>query len=353
MYTYHTRRSDNCHGHMLLVQSQSTRYTNYTVSGSACWFFNITTQKPSADYFAWVAKHTFNVGDYMTCGQFLKANSGQPVIWKRASFMEEVLREADVISLHPVLDKITYHLVNKERLAMMKKEAILVNCSRGPMIDGVALVEHLRKNPMFRVGLDIFEDEPYIKPGLADMKNAAVVPHIASTSKWTCEGMATLAALNALVHNANIRFRRSRNPVIGDEFSSRHGQKGVYSQLWPNVDMPFSGVTGMRPDLIINPHAFPSRMTIAMLLESIAAKESESESNSLVDELGSMLTACGFNHHGDLATEAFCLASKLEFSTCSSCFKSLFLNRRQSTKAPCNRQITFPKSSMHRAAVLS
>ncbi|PHU22159.1 Glycerate dehydrogenase HPR, peroxisomal [Capsicum chinense] len=83
--------------------------------------------------------------------------------------MEEVLREADVISLHPVLDKITYHLVNKERLAMMKKEAILVNCSRGPMIDGVALVEHLRKNPMFRVGLDIFEDEPYIKPGLADM----------------------------------------------------------------------------------------------------------------------------------------------------------------------------------------
>ncbi|PHT86249.1 hypothetical protein T459_08355 [Capsicum annuum] len=97
---------------------------------------------------------------------------------------------------------------------------------------------------------------------------------------------------------ANIRFRRSMNPVIGDEFSSRHGQKGVYSQLWPNVDMPFSGVTGMRPDLIINPHAFPSRMTIAMLLESIAAKESESESNSLVDELGSMLTACGFNHHG-------------------------------------------------------
>ncbi|CAN4080495.1 unnamed protein product [Withania somnifera] len=121
------------------------------------------------------------------------------------------------------------------------------------------------------------------------------------------------------LQKANIRFRRSRNPVIGDKFSSRHGQKGVCSQLWPDIDMPFSGVTGMRPDLIINPHAFPSRMTIAMLLESIAAKggalhgkfvdatpfsktmkeeESESESSSLVDELGSMLTACGFNHHG-------------------------------------------------------
>lgn len=71
---------------------------------------------------------------------------------------------------------------------------------------------------------------------------------------------------------ANIRLRRVRNPIIGDKFSSRHGQKGVCSQLWPDIDMPFSANTGMRPDLIINPHAFPSRMTIAMLLESVAAK---------------------------------------------------------------------------------
>ncbi|CAF2190353.1 unnamed protein product [Brassica napus] len=131
-------------------------------------------------------------------GQFLKANGEQPVTWKRASSMEEVLREADLISLHPVLDKTTYHLVNKERLAMMKKEAILVNCSRGPVIDEVALVNHLRENPMFRVGLDVFEEEPFMKPGLADMKNAIVVPHIASASKWTREGMATLAALNVV-----------------------------------------------------------------------------------------------------------------------------------------------------------
>ncbi|PIA60123.1 hypothetical protein AQUCO_00400784v1 [Aquilegia coerulea] len=119
----------------------------------------------------------------------------------------------------------------------------------------------------------------------------------------------------------NIRFRRPRNPIIGDKFSSRHGQKGVCSQLWPDIDMPFSGTTGLRPDLIINPHAFPSRMTIGMLLESIAAKggslhgkfvdatpfassvrkengQSSSEPDSLVDELGTLLKDRGFNYHG-------------------------------------------------------
>ncbi|KAG6554432.1 hypothetical protein Mapa_004349 [Marchantia paleacea] len=129
-------------------------------------------------------------------GNFLKSQGETPVTWKRASSAEEVLREADVVSLHPVLDKTTYHLINKERLSMMKKEAVLVNASRGPVIDEVALVEHLKANPMFRVGLDVFEDEPYMKPGLGELPNAVVVPHIASASKWTREGMATLAALN-------------------------------------------------------------------------------------------------------------------------------------------------------------
>ncbi|CAN6287845.1 unnamed protein product [Urochloa humidicola] len=118
---------------------------------------------------------------------------------------------------------------------------------------------------------------------------------------------------------ANIRLRRVRNPIIGDKFSSRHGQKGVCSQLWPDIDMPFSANTGMRPDLIINPHAFPSRMTIAMLLESMAAKagslhgkfidatpfassvkegKDPSKPDSIVDELGPMLASYGFNYHG-------------------------------------------------------
>ncbi|CAN6485251.1 unnamed protein product [Victoria cruziana] len=135
---------------------------------------------------------------FVAYGEFLKANGEQPVTWKRASTMDEVLRESDVVSLHPVLDKTTYHLINKESLSTMKKDAILINASRGPVVDEAALVEHLKANPTFRVGLDVFEDEPHMKPGLADLKNAVVVPHIASASKWTREGMATLAALNVL-----------------------------------------------------------------------------------------------------------------------------------------------------------
>lgn len=102
--------------------------------------------------------------------------------------------------------------------------------------------------------------------------------------------------------------------MIGDKFASRAGQKGILSRRWADVDMPYSASTGMRPDLIINPHAFPSRMTIGMLMESIASKGAalhgafvdcspfqDSDRSDGVDALDSFehrLEAAGFDRKG-------------------------------------------------------
>ncbi len=127
---------------------------------------------------------------------FLESRGEAPVTCKRVESLEELLREADCISIHTVLDDSTHHLINSERLALMKENAVLINTSRGPVVDESALVSHCQKHPDFRAGLDVFEDEPALKPGLNDLDNVVIVPHIASATRWTREGMATLAACN-------------------------------------------------------------------------------------------------------------------------------------------------------------
>jgi hydroxypyruvate reductase 1 len=129
---------------------------------------------------------------------FLKGRGEAAVSCKRVENLEDLLRQADCVSVHTVLDESTHHLINAERLALMKENAVLVNTSRGPVIDEAALVAHCRKHPNFRAGLDVFEDEPEMKPGLVELDNVLIVPHIASATRWTREGMATLAAGNVV-----------------------------------------------------------------------------------------------------------------------------------------------------------
>ncbi len=126
--------------------------------------------------------------------EFIQRQGQNPVTCTRADQVEELLEAADCVSVHTVLDETTHHLINAERLAHMKPNAVIVNTSRGPVIDEAALVAHCRKNPDFRVGLDVFENEPAMAPGLDQLDNVVIVPHIASATRWTREGMATLAA---------------------------------------------------------------------------------------------------------------------------------------------------------------
>ena len=135
--------------------------------------------------------------DYITAyGRFLETQGEQAVTCTRVDRVEALLQTADVVSLHPVLDETTHHLMNAERLSSMKDSAILINASRGPVIDETALVAHCQAHPDFRAGLDVFEDEPEMKPGLNELDNVVIVPHIASATSWTREGMAILAASN-------------------------------------------------------------------------------------------------------------------------------------------------------------
>jgi glycerate dehydrogenase len=134
--------------------------------------------------------------DVAAYGRFLQARGEAPVICRRARTLEELLPLADCISLNTALNAQTHHLIDGYRLSLMKPHAVLVNTSRGPVIDEAALVAHCRSHPEFRVGLDVYEHEPRMADGLAELENVVVVPHIASATRWTREGMATLAAAN-------------------------------------------------------------------------------------------------------------------------------------------------------------
>jgi gluconate 2-dehydrogenase len=116
----------------------------------------------------------------------------------RASFTtkEELLGQADIVTIHVPYSAATHHLIGKQELERMKPTAILINASRGGIVEDVALIEALRNGKIAGAGLDVFENEPKLNPGFLDLKNVVLAPHIASSSKATRLKMAMLAAEN-------------------------------------------------------------------------------------------------------------------------------------------------------------
>jgi hydroxypyruvate reductase 1 len=129
-------------------------------------------------------------------GDFLAGRGERSLSCRRVAALESLLEEADIVSLHCVLTEGTRHMIDARRLSSMKETAILINTSRGPLIDEKALVEHCLRHPRFRVGLDVYENEPAMSPGLAELPNVVLLPHIGSATWWTRQAMAIIAARN-------------------------------------------------------------------------------------------------------------------------------------------------------------
>lgn len=109
---------------------------------------------------------------------------------------EDLLRRADVVLLILPYVPETHHFIGAKELAMMKPSAVLVNMARGGVVDDTALVEALKNKIIWAAGLDVYENEPKVNPGLMGLKNVVLSPHIASASEPTRQAMAMMAARN-------------------------------------------------------------------------------------------------------------------------------------------------------------
>ena len=125
----------------------------------------------------------------------------------------ELVERSEFLSLHVPLNEQTKHLMNADVLARMKPDAILINTARGPVVDEAALVEALRNGIIAGAGLDVFEDEPRLAPGLAELPNTVLLPHVGSATVPVRAEMARLSALNAIAIAENRLPPHPVNPL--------------------------------------------------------------------------------------------------------------------------------------------
>ncbi|HSF20085.1 MAG TPA: D-glycerate dehydrogenase [Vicinamibacteria bacterium] len=138
--------------------------------------------------------------------------------------LDRLLELSDFVSIHTDLNPSTKHLFGAEAFEKMKTTAILINTARGPIVDEKALVAALRDGKIAGAGLDVFEDEPLMAPGLAELDNVVVLPHIASASRDTRNKMATMCAENAVAH---IKLERAPNCVNPEVYHSEAYRKRI------------------------------------------------------------------------------------------------------------------------------
>ena len=112
--------------------------------------------------------------------------------------MDELIESSDVLSIHCPYSPATHHLISENQLARMKPSAFLINTARGPIVDEQALVDALKAGNIAGAGLDVFEHEPKVNPGLLELDNAVLIPHLGSATVETRAAMADIAATNAL-----------------------------------------------------------------------------------------------------------------------------------------------------------
>ena len=134
---------------------------------------------------------------------------------------EKLLREADFVSLHVPLMPETRHMIGAEQFRMMKSTAVLVNTSRGPVVDEAALAEVLEKRIIAGAGIDVFENEPRVDPRLLALENVVLAPHIASASVETRKRMSMMAAENAVAAVDGQRPANLLNPEAWNAVSGR------------------------------------------------------------------------------------------------------------------------------------
>ncbi|NLC51364.1 MAG: D-glycerate dehydrogenase [Firmicutes bacterium] len=128
--------------------------------------------------------------------------------------LEELLQKSDYVTLHLPLTEETRHLISAKELRMMKKSAFLINTSRGPVVDEKALLQALQEKRIAGAGIDVYEKEPEITPGLTELDNIVLTPHIGGSTMGTQKRMALLAAQNLIDVLQGRRPRHVVNPEV-------------------------------------------------------------------------------------------------------------------------------------------